>query len=369
MPTVDGVSLDFQEAISYFRNKVNAPTERWDDLLGAEHDHAFMVAGATSAELLADLRGAVDQAIASGITRTDFARQFDQIVAQRGWSYRGGRDWRANLIYAQNLRTAYQAGRYAQMRDPDVLKTRPFWQYIHGGSRLPRLSHLAHDRKVYRADDPWWDVWYPPNGYNCSCRVLSLSQRDLDRLGLTVDTPPEGETFAVQDERGQVRRVSNLPDQGFDYAPGQSVLQGKREIILNNILKRLPPNLRQQVEVQAANIPPAPVQPQVDAGPPTESAPPPTLDTWEDYVGYGRGLYGESIEAIDAALQEDIGDLQKMQDRLTSIQGKILAAQAKQNFGVIPRLFDQRDEVEGLISRYREAKPKATLAMQKLRQQ
>jgi hypothetical protein len=38
---------------------------------------------------------------------------------------------------------------------------------------------------IVRADDPWWDVHYPPNGWGCSCYVRALSQGDIDRHGLS----------------------------------------------------------------------------------------------------------------------------------------------------------------------------------------
>ena len=56
--------LPFSEAIDFFRDKVNVPTERWNDLWQEQHDIGFMVAGASKAELVQDLRDWVDKAIA-----------------------------------------------------------------------------------------------------------------------------------------------------------------------------------------------------------------------------------------------------------------------------------------------------------------
>jgi hypothetical protein len=38
-------SMPFAEALAYLRAKLALPAERWDDLLGAAHDRAFVVAG------------------------------------------------------------------------------------------------------------------------------------------------------------------------------------------------------------------------------------------------------------------------------------------------------------------------------------
>ena len=56
----------FQEQLDYFRQKTNLPTARWDDVLRAGHDRAFVVAGATKADLLDSFCSEVDRAIEQG---------------------------------------------------------------------------------------------------------------------------------------------------------------------------------------------------------------------------------------------------------------------------------------------------------------
>ncbi len=79
-------SLPFAEALAFLRGKLNLPTERWDDLTGAAHDRAFVVAGAMQADLLMDLRAAVEKAIEQGTTLETFRQDFKKIVADRGWT-------------------------------------------------------------------------------------------------------------------------------------------------------------------------------------------------------------------------------------------------------------------------------------------
>lgn len=225
--------LPFKEAIAFFRNKVNLPSGRWTDVWKASHDSAFMVAGAAKADLLNDLRGAVDEAISQGTTLETFRARFDETVEKTGWEYRGGRGWRTRVIYETNLRTAYAAGRHAQLTDPDLLRVRPFWRYLHGGSRDPRPEHLAWDGMVLRADDPWWNEHYPPNGWGCSCKVVAVSQADLKRLGK--DQPDQAPAISRrpwQDTSGA--RQEDVPvgvDPGWNYAPGRSVAERTRRTV------------------------------------------------------------------------------------------------------------------------------------------
>lgn len=118
-----------------------------------------------------------------------------------------------------------------QMRDPDMVKGRPYWQYIHAETRVPmnpRQQHVDFDGLVLRWDDPWWDIYFPPNDWQCSCGVRTLSELQLKRLGKTgPDTAPdiirESYTHKASGETVQ------LPDgvgYGWDYQPGNLWEQG-----------------------------------------------------------------------------------------------------------------------------------------------
>ena len=174
--------LPLTEAIAYFAQKQNVDTNSWRDVMGHQHQAAFVVAGA-KAQILQDFRTAVDKALAKGTTLKEFQDDFDNIVSARGWNYNGGRDWRSELIYQTNMRTAYGAGRREQMNRSQ--SRRPYRQWRHGGSNDPRPEHLKMDGVVVPASSAI--AQRPlPHGYGCKCTWFSLSDRDLDRLGLEV---------------------------------------------------------------------------------------------------------------------------------------------------------------------------------------
>lgn len=192
---VDAGVLDrgFGPAIEFFRDKVNLPTRTWRDLWQGQHAQAFVVAGAMKAELLADLRTAVDAAVAGGEGYDAFKRRFKDIVARHGWAHTGSPGWRSRVIWHTNVRAAFAAGRYKQMTDPAVLEHMPFWRYEHTTLLNPREQHKGWDGLVLRWDDPWWNTRYPPNGWGCNCRVRPLSERQLRKLGKTgPDAAPTG---------------------------------------------------------------------------------------------------------------------------------------------------------------------------------
>lgn len=164
-PSAKYLDLPFSEAIGFFRQKVNLPSERWDDLWQGMHSRAFVVAGAAKTDLLTDLRAAVDKAIADGTTLADFRKDFNGIVDRHGWNPKGGRAWRAGVIFDTNLAVAYAAGSYAQLTDPAVLAARPYWRYLPSSSAEKRPDHRRWYNLVVRYDDPFLRTHFPPNGW------------------------------------------------------------------------------------------------------------------------------------------------------------------------------------------------------------
>ncbi|MDR5655240.1 PBECR2 nuclease fold domain-containing protein [Ruixingdingia sedimenti] len=226
---------EFREQIDFLTQKRVKPTEAWTDAMRGDHDRAFVVAGATDLAMLNEFHTAVIEAARTYDTAA-FARDFDRIVEKYGWSYNGGREWRIRTIVETNIRTSYAAGRLKQMRDPDMVRLRPYWQYIHADSRVPlnpRPQHVAWDGMILRWDDPWWDIYFPPNDWQCSCGVRTLSRADLRRMGKEgPDTAPEI-VRQPYTHKGTGQTVMQPEGTGFgwDYMPGDQWQRGLAPIL------------------------------------------------------------------------------------------------------------------------------------------
>lgn len=221
----EAIRQPFAEQIAFLRQKRAKPTRRWLDAIGGDHDRAFVIAGATDVAMLEEFQAAIVAAAEEGRYVDDFARDFDRIVEKYGWQYRGERNWRIRTIFETNIRTSFMAGRLRQMRDPDVVKLRPYWQYIHGDSRTPRVprkQHVAWNGRVLMWDDPWWDTHFPPNDWLCSCGVRTLSKRDLGRLGKSgPDEAPMDALLPIIDKAtGQMKMQPQGIGYGWDHMPG-----------------------------------------------------------------------------------------------------------------------------------------------------
>lgn len=220
-------SVPFREQIEFYRRKLNVKTEAWTDIFAAQHDVAFMVAGANRDDLVADFREAVRKAIEDGTTLEEFRRDFDNIVAKHGWDYEGGRGWRSRVIYETNLRQSYHAGREQQLWE--LREVLPFHRYRHSDAvETPRPVHQSWDMKIWRWDDPIWRYISPSNGWGCECYKEGLSERDMQRLGLQVSPPLDLQFVDVvvgKNSPGGPRTVRTPVgvDPGFGYAPGRSL--------------------------------------------------------------------------------------------------------------------------------------------------
>lgn len=239
-PEVSAFNVKAREAIASLRGKVPMPTERWDDLAGPVHGQYFAVAGATSADLLRDLHDAVSKNIEEGRTLAQFRKDFDKIVARYGWSYRGSRGWRTELIYRVNMRSSHMAGMWQKLWDNREHQPYLKYQAIVDGRTRPQ--HRVWNGIILPITHIFWKTHYAPNGWCCRCGVTAYSKRDLQRKGLQVSEPPEVKYRNVTNSHGEV--VDRVPvgiDPGWDHNVGLSWLEP--EVALGQKLATLPSDL------------------------------------------------------------------------------------------------------------------------------
>ena len=228
----------FAEQIEYFRQKLPLPSERWDDIRGAAHDRAVIVAGAAKADLLQDLVQAIDKTIADGVGLEAFRKDFAAIIRRTGWDYTGAFDWRTRVIYQTNLSTSYAAGRWAQLNEPAFVKAWPYWKYVHAdGVAHPRPLHVSWHGVVLHHTDPWWQTHYTPNGWGCHCRVVAASKSEYDAAPADRKSAPQDGTWIKIDAYGTEHVIPAGIDYGFAHAPGANVKTPLREIIDQKLIR------------------------------------------------------------------------------------------------------------------------------------
>ena len=179
-------------AIKYFKSKQNKLTWDWYDLWQNAHRKTFTVAKAMRDDILKDIRDSVEKALVEGKTFQEFRKELKPVLQKKGWwgeqiivdsqgvaeKVQLGSTYRLKTIYSVNMQTAYQTGRYkTQIENKE---NRPYWQYVAVLDERTRPEHAELDGLVFPCDDPFWDTFYPPNGWRCRCRVRALSNNNIE---------------------------------------------------------------------------------------------------------------------------------------------------------------------------------------------
>lgn len=249
--------LEPAKAIAYLKFKGYAITWNWQDMLDQAHDQAFTVAKAMRLDLLSDIRAALETALQDGQTLKQFITNMQPTLEAQGWwgqqvivdsegvseLVQLGSPRRLKTIYQTNLQSAYMAGRKAEMEQST--ETHPYWMYVAILDGKTRPSHRALHGQVFRHDDPIWSAIFPPNGFNCRCRVVALTEAAVKRRGLTV-VSSAGRSFTETVETGMDKRTGEIrtatvtglrttdaegrgvtfrTDPGFNHAPGAGLAE------------------------------------------------------------------------------------------------------------------------------------------------
>ena len=223
-----------KEALDYFRERDLRPGFSYRDVWLEEHAHAFTVAKAMEMDLLADIRAEIDRAIAEGRTLAQFRKDLTPILRKRGWwgkedrtdpktgktvRAQPGSPDRLRAIYRSNLRAARAAGQWD--RAQRTKETRPCFLYELGPGRKQCDRHRAWAGTILPVDDPWWDDHFPPNGRDCECRVLQISEAEAERRGGATARPPRNARTMTNPRTGMRFQVDRGLDPAWASNPGK----------------------------------------------------------------------------------------------------------------------------------------------------
>lgn len=285
------LNLKPEEAIRYFESKGLQLTDSWNELMDGQHTSVHTIAHLGKLDVLQRVYSELRNAFHEGLTADEFERRLTPALQAAGWwgkaidaetgeitqTYPGssravqyGSPARLDLIYRQNLQTAYMVGRYQGLSEGR--HSHPYWQYIAVMDARTRPSHAALNGKVFRREDPAFDSLYPPNGWNCRCRTRPLSESRLKREGLEVDSsegklvdatipagrypdgsPKKAEVTGIRTGRYDAdgKEIVLFPDAGWSYHPGTSWQMAQRQqlqIALDNLAATAPPPALQRIK-------------------------------------------------------------------------------------------------------------------------
>jgi SPP1 gp7 family putative phage head morphogenesis protein len=175
-------TMPFGEALRAFAKRQILTRPDFDRLAAAARRRAFTVAGLAQRDMVATAHDELSKALEAGADLRSFSKALAARFDSAGWSKLNPSH--VETVFRNGVMGSYSDGRRAQMTQPAVLAARPYWQILGVDDSRTRPNHKAALGKVLAADDPFFDRSGPPFGHNCRCRARSLSDKDLERMGL-----------------------------------------------------------------------------------------------------------------------------------------------------------------------------------------
>jgi SPP1 gp7 family putative phage head morphogenesis protein len=213
--------VPFREAIEWAKARgVVLPEVYYGALQGLARAMAFSVSGLSSLDQLQ----AILDSLAEATERGESFNTWKKRVRDGEIPLTLPRH-RLENIYRTNIQGHYARGRCEQMARAN--DARPWRLYDAVNDSRTRPSHAAMDGFVARHDDPIWRTWTPPCGYQCRCRVIALSDRQVEQYR-------QADAKRQQDpDLANARRIAITggPDTGWDYSVCEEPTRGIEDAI------------------------------------------------------------------------------------------------------------------------------------------
>lgn len=216
----------------------------------------FRIANLSRLDIAQDILNGLKDSLQNRTGVKGFQKELATILKRKGWwdtdeiidpktgeviavknGTLSGSSSRLKTIYDNMISTMTSVGRYIEMNKSAFAY--PYWQYHAVLDMRTRDEHGKLNGKIFRYDDPIWDVIYPPNGFNCRCSVSSLSDDDIKGKNLTVlssqghsyydvvDYVDENGVPVMKRVKGAIftdehgKEITIYPDKGFDRNPAR----------------------------------------------------------------------------------------------------------------------------------------------------
>lgn len=233
-----------REALKHLKGKRSHISFAWQDTASYEHAVSFTVAKMMDADMLAETRAAMTDALANGTDFAAFKARLKPYLMARGWwgqavmgdpdtgeiqKVQLGSTRRLRTIYHTNLHTAYAAGQWERIQRNKKLF--PYLKYIPSDAAEPRESHKPFYGMVLPVDDPFWSTHFPPNGWGCKCNVRALTREQAEKTGIS-KSPVLKDVEHINTRTGEVEYYPEGVNPSFAHNPGdrlEALLQMAQE--------------------------------------------------------------------------------------------------------------------------------------------
>ena len=172
--------LPYQEAVNAYAEVEPLMIEKFDEHLAKNiDDYNLYVKGNTDTTVSNLISRDLERNIKQGLTFKEWKSDVGRILQKTGTSADGSY---LKNVYRTNIQSAYNSAQQQEQRD-----TKDFFPYLeYIGIDDVRQSDICEtlDGTVRKANDPFWNTYYPPNHYQCRSRVTSMTEEQFkERYG------------------------------------------------------------------------------------------------------------------------------------------------------------------------------------------
>ncbi len=200
------------------KRKAVFPEEYYDERAALSRDLAFTVSGIAQLDAIQLILNSLDRNLKAGGSFAAWKRDVEAGEVSLSLP-----EHRKELIFRNHAQTAFAAGKCKNFADNK--SARPYLMYSAIADSRTRPAHAKIDGIIRPVGDDWWLKNTPPNGHNCRCSVIALSEKQTKRMGGITENPKDG------------------ADPGWEHSPCNERAAGE-EAALERKQKRYHPALR-----------------------------------------------------------------------------------------------------------------------------
>ena len=166
------------QALEYARSRhIILPAEFYSLDLNSRQ-YASTVSGLASLNQVKSVLNSVYSVVESGGTFQDFQKMIEAEGIDLS-------EAQLKNVFRTNTQNAYGYGRWLhQQRNKGK---RPYLMMMVINDKRTRPTHSMLDRIIRHIDDPFWRRYYPPWAFMCRCTVMSLTEKQAMKYGITPD--------------------------------------------------------------------------------------------------------------------------------------------------------------------------------------
>lgn len=174
-----------EKGADYLRRKIAFTPEEFAELDDEARSVAFTVTKAMSLDAVEKVRDALADDVAFGGTLKAFKGRIAEVIDESALA-----PHHVEALYRTHTARAHAYGQWTTLSHPLLADQWPYLWYVHVGDSRVRDEHLylgthgLNGTGIYRADDPFWEKWFPPCGWNCRCAVIPLSIANAAHRGV-----------------------------------------------------------------------------------------------------------------------------------------------------------------------------------------